>query len=665
LLRKNKGPVLAATLILMTLLLGMVGTGWQAIRAERARATQESQRQIAEASEKRALQAAASEKEAHRQEATQRVRAEKATEKAEEILNAMVSGVAADSLTTQTAISEDQKKFLTGVLRYYRELAAEKEEDTPAKIANAAFRVGIIEDRLGRKLESEIAFREARDLYQKLTEHSSDGFKFRQRLALCYNNLGNAASDKGEIREAEQSYREAIRVQEQIAGGAWLYTPEYQSDLALSHNNLGALYVKLGRKDDAKDEYQKALAIREKLAESFPGNPVYQAGLAKTHNHLGILSRSLGNREAAEEHYSRALAIRQQLVSDFPANPQYTYELAASHFNIGNMRHDEKQWQPAEQQYLKALPMLEKLAAQYPSVPDYQADLGKCYTSLGGIFRRDGRLLEAEEMLRKGVAIQERQAAESPSDHERRFSVASSRALLSLLLQTLGKHADAETELMTVCEIQEKLVTEYPDLAKYQLGLAGSYLSLGAIRSRSGRRAESIQPLANAIQVLAPRADRDNKAKLALCDAHVERAKTYASLNQFTLALEDWDKAIKLSSLSSPERQANFRASRAITQLQLGEMEESLEEVLNLASNYSNSKGVQYSCACFFALASARADDKKQEYETRAIESLMRAVAAGFDDAAHLKQDTDLDSLRGREDFKALVTKLEQTREKK
>lgn len=218
---------------------------------------------------------------------------------------------------------------------------------------------------------------------------------------------------------------------------------------------------------------------------------------------------------------------------------------------------------------------------------------------------------------------------------------------------------------MTVCEIQEKLVTEYPDLAKYQLGLAGSYLSLATIWSRSGRRAESIQPLAKAIQVLASRADRDNKAKLALCDAHVKRAQTYASLNQFTLALEDWDNAIKLSSLSSPERQSNFRASRAITQLQLGEMEESLEEVLNLASNYTNSKGVQYSCACFFALASARADDKKQEYETRAIESLMRAVAAGFDDAAHLKQDTDLDSLRGREDFKALVSKLEQTREKK
>jgi hypothetical protein len=43
----------------------------------------------------------------------------------------------------------------------------------------------------------------------------------------------------------------------------------------------------------------------------------------------------------------------------------------------------------------------------------------------------------------------------------------------------------------------------------------------------------------------------------------------------------------------------------------------------------------------------------------QAMAWLKQAVAAGFNNAAHLKQDRDLDALRGRADFLKLVTTLE------
>jgi hypothetical protein len=43
----------------------------------------------------------------------------------------------------------------------------------------------------------------------------------------------------------------------------------------------------------------------------------------------------------------------------------------------------------------------------------------------------------------------------------------------------------------------------------------------------------------------------------------------------------------------------------------------------------------------------------------RAMVWLKEAVAAGYKDAAHLKHDKDLDTLRGRADFTELVTMLE------
>jgi hypothetical protein len=42
------------------------------------------------------------------------------------------------------------------------------------------------------------------------------------------------------------------------------------------------------------------------------------------------------------------------------------------------------------------------------------------------------------------------------------------------------------------------------------------------------------------------------------------------------------------------------------------------------------------------------------------MELLQKAVQAGFKDAAHMAKDTDLDPLREREDFKKLLTELEQ-----
>ncbi|MHB1425745.1 MAG: TPR end-of-group domain-containing protein [Gemmataceae bacterium] len=50
---------------------------------------------------------------------------------------------------------------------------------------------------------------------------------------------------------------------------------------------------------------------------------------------------------------------------------------------------------------------------------------------------------------------------------------------------------------------------------------------------------------------------------------------------------------------------------------------------------------------------------KKQEYADRALELLHEAVQAGYANADHMNHDTDLDSLRGREDFKKLIREME------
>ena len=57
-------------------------------------------------------------------------------------------------------------------------------------------------------------------------------------------------------------------------------------------------------------------------------------------------------------------------------------------------------------------------------------------------------------------------------------------------------------------------------------------------------------------------------------------------------------------------------------------------------------------------MASTKIADNKNEYADRAMELLQKAVNAGFNNAARMATDPDLDPIRPRTDFKKLVDEL-------
>lgn len=73
-----------------------------------------------------------------------------------------------------------------------------------------------------------------------------------------------------------------------------------------------------------------------------------------------------------------------------------------------------------------------------------------------------------------------------------------------------------------------------------------------------------------------------------------------------------------------------------------------------------------YNLACCQALIAGPAEARgsgvsaaeDRVWADRAMETLRRAVAAGFRHLAHMQTDTDLDPLRGREDFQLLMMDL-------
>ncbi len=528
--RRHKGQVLAASLVLLALVGGVVGTtlglvqataaaqkerdanaAAQAARtaAEHAEAKERAAKVAAQESavkEKEAAAkekaAAAREKSAREQEATQRAAAEKARDRTRDVLDAMVSDVTGDSLTTQKAISAEQKKFLESVLGYYREFAGENPDDERSRAhhAKAAYRVGTIEYRLGRKEESAAAIRIARDGYASLAAEFPAVPDYRYYLARSHGNLGILLVDLGQGAAAAEQYRQALAIQEKLAAD-FPAVPAYRSDLAGSHNNLGLLLAGLGQGAAAEEQYRKALAIQEKLAADFPAVPRYRSDLAGSHNNLGLLLAGLGQRAAAEEQYRQALAIREKLAADFPAVPDYRQELAMSHYNLGLLLTDLGQRAAAEEQYRQALAIQEKLAADFPAVPAYRSHLAGSHSNLGLLLNGLGQRAAAEEQYRKALAIREKLAADFPAVPDYRQHLARSHNNLGALLAGLGQGAAAAEQYRKALAIQEKLAADFPAVPDYRPDLAVSHNNLGALLAGLGQGAAAAEQYRKALAI--------------------------------------------------------------------------------------------------------------------------------------------------------------------
>ncbi len=63
--------------------------------------------------------------------------------------------------------------------------------------------------------------------------------------------------------------------------------------------------------------------------------------------------------------------------------------------------------------------------------------------------------------------------------------------------------------------------------------------------------------------------------------------------------------------------------------------------------------------AVIIASSLANKPELKERYAARAVAPLKQAVEKGYNDAAHIKKAPDLDALRDRTDFKALLKELE------
>jgi serine/threonine protein kinase len=390
--RRRVQLALAATLLV---LLGLVGFGlwWQ----ERLEATTAAE--LAERNQ--ALQAA------HEHERL-------LNERARQAIETVTSETAIEQLTRQKELRPEQKDFLDKMIRYYAESTQEgaATEEERSRQARAYFRMGRMNQILGRSEDSENAFRRAVALGQQLAADFPTRPELRQELAGSHNSLGILLKATGRLMEAELAYGEALAIHKRLAAD-FPSRPEFRQALAGSHNNLGGVLADTGRLEEAVSAFTEALTIRKQLAHDFPTRDLRRA-LAMSHNNLGFLLHCSGRLKEAESALGDGLALQKQLAADFPDRPELRLELAKYANNLGDVLHDTRRLKEAVSLHTEALAIQKQLVADFPNRPEFRQELASGHNHLGILLRDTGRLKEAEAAYAEALAIYKRLAADFP-----------------------------------------------------------------------------------------------------------------------------------------------------------------------------------------------------------------------------------------------------------
>jgi serine/threonine protein kinase/tetratricopeptide (TPR) repeat protein len=589
----------------------------------------------------------------------------------------------------------------------YAKLAADYPDSLDYRLALAGSHsnLGFVLSDLGRWPEAEAEYRASLGFFAKLVVDFPDSPEYRQRLARSQTNLGRLLRNAGRLAEAETEFRTALAAQEKLATD-FPAVPDYRQEMAISHNGLGLLLDHLVRRAEAEAEFRASQAIKEKLVVDYPAVPAYRNELAASRGNLGNLFMGQGRSAEAEAEFRAALALQEKLAADFPAVPEYRRFVALTHNNLGPLLAGQEKRVEAEVEFRAALALLERLAADFPALPAHRSELANSYRNLGRLQRAMGQRSEAAATYQMAVTVWAKLAAEFPDVSEHRSNLADShnerglllhslrrpseaeaeyRAALALhsrlaadfpavpryrrnmashhnnlgnVLSDLGRPAEADPEFRAAISIQEKLAAEYPAVGDYAVQLGGNYCNFGNLIRDRGEPA-ALDWYAKAIAALEPvhRADpRLAAARQFLRNSHWGRAQALGTLGRPAPALADWERALELD---DGAQATALRLGRADALARVGEAGKALAAADEVAATPNLSAARVYELACVYARAGSQLPPPDAgPPAARAVGLLRQAVLKGYRNFAHLLQDSDLDSLRRRNDYADLLWDL-------
>jgi non-specific serine/threonine protein kinase/serine/threonine-protein kinase len=276
-----------------------------------------------------------------------------------------------------------------------------------ADVADAQTQLGLCVFQLGRHQEAEALIRQALTTLETVFGADSP------EVATNLSHLGFLLNNQERYREAEVALKRALEIREAKLGADHFL-------VAASLDLLGDVYSFEGRNAEAEPLYLRALEIKRKVYA--PDHPL----TAESHFVLGRIYAAQGQAEPAETQLRTGIAMVERALG--PDDLLLSRGLQ----NLGMLLANQGQWQASADAFERLVQVYEKAVG-----PKHQW-VGEALNNLGWVLS-DGlhEYAQAERVLRRAVAI-------FPDDQKLGFAGALARWTLANCLRDQHREVDAE-----------------------------------------------------------------------------------------------------------------------------------------------------------------------------------------------------------------------------
>ncbi|XP_071846759.1 UDP-N-acetylglucosamine--peptide N-acetylglucosaminyltransferase 110 kDa subunit-like isoform X1 [Apostichopus japonicus] len=371
-------------------------------------------------------------------------------------------------------------------------------------------------------------------------------------LAEAYSNLGNVFKERGQLQEALENYRHAVRLKPDFIDGyinlaaalvaagdmegavsAYVTALNYNPDLYCVRSDLGNLLKALGRLDDAKACYLKAIETQPNFAVAW--------------SNLGCVFNSQGEIWLAIHHFEKAVTLDPDFLD--------------AYINLGNVLKEARIFDRAVGAYLRALQLSPNHAVvhgnlacvyyeqglidlaidTYRRAIELQPHFPDAYCNLANALKEQGKVQEAEECYNTALSLNPTHADSlnnlanikreqgKTEDAIRHYCKA---------LEVFPEFAAAHSNLASVLQQQGKLqeaLMHYKEAIRISPTFADAY-------SNMGNTLKEMQDIQGALQCYT----RAIQINPAFADAHSNLASIHKDSGNIPEAIASYRTALKL-----------------------------------------------------------------------------------------------------------------------
>ncbi|MFO0949809.1 MAG: protein kinase [Isosphaeraceae bacterium] len=613
----------------------------------------------------------------------QRQIAEENFRQARQAVDDALTKVSESSLLQVEGMQPLRRELLETALAYYKDFLRKRADDPTmrADLGAAYTRVARITDQIGTREETLTAWREAQAIAESLHRERPEAPEFRDALATGCLNLAKNLRMTGKVEEGAPHLERARDLLAPLAR-QFPGVPHYSVDLAIAHRDLAGYLRAMNRTQEAVAEGEEAVRIlRELISRLPPGDPEARnvaVEIAGACNNLGLALRQTNQPETALAIYIQGRDAIAPLVGG-PDDLAVRNMLAYLENNIGNLQSAFNRTAEAVESYRRASESFKKLSEANPKVAQYRIGLATTLSGIATEYLEHGEPARALPTLEEVRGVRQAIASADPTNAHHRRELATAHFNVALAHMKLSRNPEALAEHQKAREVLAALASENPADVNYRRELAVSDCYVGGLLGDLGRIDESLRSLGDA-----------RKTQEELVKQHPESLEDRNALTEtlsgtghtLILAGRPAEAVALLEPALAPQREVvsknpDVLVLRAALSAILGTLAqaknaagqpaEAVEAALERRALWTAKTPSEpdaselYGAALDLADSAAKVEPSRAErarYAGLAVETLGRALNAGFADLKAVESEPRLDPVRDLDGYRAAVDRL-------